>query len=125
MILMLLCCLNSLQANDEDIFHLRGSSHKDSVSVLVPIANIRNANAKLIERNHLIAIVHEQDTIINEQQRVIDTICVINKNLQYDNLHLMILNENIENEIDRKNKVIFRSITISSIVGLIIGLIIN
>lgn len=122
---MLLCCLNSLQANINDTISLRGNNYEDSLEVLIPIANIRNANAKLIHRNYLIDIANNQDTIIKEQQKVIDTLYIINKNYQYDNLHLRILNNNIEEELDRKDKVIFRSITISAVIGLILGLIIK
>ena len=122
---MQLCCLNSLQASNNDTIPLRGNNYEDSLEVLIPIANIRNANAKLIHRNYLIEIANNQDTIIKEQQKVIDTLYVINKNYQYDNLHLMMLNNNIEEELNRKNKVIFRSISVSAIVGLVLGLIIK
>lgn len=124
MIPMLLYCSSNLQAND-DITSLRGSNSEDSLKVLIPIANIRNANAKLIHRNYLIQIVNNQDTIIREQQKIIDTLYTINKNYQYDNLHLAILNNNIEEELDRKNKTIIKSITISSVVGFILGIIIK
>ena len=122
---MLLFCLNNLQANDNDTIPLRGSNYEDSLEVLIPIANIRNANAKLIERNYLIDIVNNQDTIIYEQRKVIDTLYIINNEYQYDNLHLRILNNNIEDELSKKNKVIFNSITISAVVGFILGLIIK
>lgn len=122
---MLLFCLSSLQANDNDTIPLWGSNYEDSLEVLIPIANIRNANAKLIERNYLIDIVNNQDTIINEQRKVIDTLYVINNEYQYDNLHLRILNNNIEDKLSKKNKVIFNSITISAVVGFILGLIIK
>ena len=124
MIPMLLYCSSNLQAND-DITSLRGSNSEDSLKVLIPIANIRNANAKLIHRNYLIQIVNNQDTIIREQQKIIDTLYTINKNYQYDNLHLAILNNNIEEELDRKNKTIIKSITISSVIGFILGIIIK
>lgn len=124
MIPMLLYYSSNLQAND-DITPLRGSNSEDSLKVLIPIANIRNANAKLIHRNYLIQIVNNQDTIIREQQKIIDTLYTINKNYQYDNLHLAILNNNIEEELDRKNKTIIKSITISSVVGFILGIIIK
>lgn len=122
---MLLCCLNSLQASNNDTIPLRGNNYEDSLEVLIPIANIRNANAKLIHRNYLIEIANNQDTIIKEQQKVIDTLYFINRNYQYDNLHLRILNNNVEEELERKNKVIFRSITISAVIGLVLGLIIK
>lgn len=122
---MLLFCLNNLQANINDTIPLRGSNCEDSLEVLIPIANIRNANAKLIERNYLIDIVNNQDTIIDEQRKVIDTLYTINNAYQYDNLHLRILNNNIEDELNRKKKVIFNSITISAVVGFILGLIIK
>ena len=122
---MLLCYLNSLQASINDTITLRGNNYEDSLEVLIPIANIRNANAKLIERNYLIDIVNDQDTIINEQRKVIDTLYVINNEYQYDNLHLRILNNNIEDELSKKNKVIFNSITISAVIGFILGLIIK
>lgn len=122
---MLLCCLNSLQASNNDTIPLRGNNYEDSLEVLIPIANIRNANAKFIHRKYLIEIANNQDTIIKEQQKIIDTLYVINKNYQYDNLHLMILNNNIEEELNRKNKVIFRSISVSAIIGLVLGLIIK
>lgn len=122
---MLLFCLNSLQASNNDTIPLRGSNYKDSLEVLIPIANIRNANAKLIHRNYLIEIANNQDSMIKEQQKVIDTLYAVNKNYQYDNLHLRILNNNVEEELERKNKLIFRSITISSVIGLILGLIIK
>lgn len=122
---MLLFCLSSLQANDNDTIPLRGSNYEDSLEVLIPIVNIRNANAKLIERNYLIDIVNNQDTIIDEQRKVIDTLYIINNEYQYDNLHLRILNNNIEDELSKKNKVIFNSITISAVLGFILGLIIK
>lgn len=122
---MLLCCLNSLQASNNDTIPLRGNNYEDSLEVLIPIANIRNANAKLIHRNYLIEIANNQDTIIKEQQKVIDTLYFINRNYQYDNLHLRILNNNVEEELERKNKVIFRSISVSALIGLVLGLIIK
>lgn len=122
---MLLCCLNSLQASNNDTIPLRGNNYEDSLQVLIPIANIRNANAKLIHRNYLINIANNQDTIIKEQQKVIDTLYTVNRNYQYDNLHLRILNDNIEEELERKNKVILRSITVSAVIGLVLGLIIK
>lgn len=122
---MLLFCLNSLQASNNDTIPLRGNNYEDSLEVLIPIANIRNANAKLIHRNYLIEIANNQDSMIKEQQKVIDTLYTVNKNYQYDNLHLRILNNNVKEELERKNKLIFRSITISSVIGLILGLIIK
>ncbi len=122
---MLLCYLNSLQASINDTIPLRGNSYEDSLKVLIPIANIRNANAKLIHRNYLIDIANNQDTIIKDQQKLIDTLYVINRNYQYDNLYLRILNNNIEEELNKKNKVIFRSITISTVIGFVLGLIIK
>lgn len=122
---MLLCCLNSLQASNNDTIPLRGNNYEDSLEVLIPIANIRNANAKLIHRSYLIEIANNQDVIIKEQQKVIDTLYFINRNHQYDNLHLRILNNNVEEELERKNKVIFRSITISAVIGFVLGLIIK
>ena len=125
MIPMLLFYSNNLQANDNDTTPLRGKICDDSLTVLIPIANIRNANAKLIERNYLLEIVNNQDTIINEQRKIIDTLYIINNNYQYDNLHLKMLNNNIEEELNRKNKVMFNSLSISVIVGMIIGLLID
>ena len=122
---MLLCCLNSLQASNNDTIPLRGNNYEDSLEVLIPIANIRNANAKLIHRSYLIEIANNQDAIIKGQQKVIDTLYFINRNYQYDNLHLRILNNNVEEELERKNKVIFRSITISAVIGFVLGLIIK
>lgn len=122
---MLLFYSNNLQANDNDTTPLRGKIYDDSLTVLIPIANIRNANAKLIERNYLLEIVNNQDTIINEQRKIIDTLYIINNNYQYDNLHLKMLNNNIEEELNRKNKLMFNSLSISIIAGIIIGLLID
>lgn len=125
MIPMLLFYLNSLQANDNDTIPLRGKNCGDSINILMSINNIRNVNAKLIERNYLLEIVNNQDTIINEQRKIIDTLNIINNDYQYDNLHLRTLNESIEKELKRKNKIIFNSVTISTIIGIIIGLLID
>lgn len=122
---MLLFYSNNSQANDNDTIPLRGREYEDSLTVLIPIVNIRNANAKLIERNYLLEIVNNQDAIINEQRKIIDTLYIINNNYQYDNLHLKMLNNNIEEELDRKNKLMFNSLSLSVIVGIIIGLLID
>ena len=102
-----------------------GGVLKSDTAVTINIGYIRLANAKMIERNYLLHITDEQDSIIimkdkyiNEQQKVITD---FQKRVDSANK----LNEAIKKDLEKqktKNKIIGCGAG-AAIVGLIIGLI--
>lgn len=75
---MLLICLKSYAQQINNSTPSTGGVLKSDTAVIINIDYIRLANIKMIERNYLIYITNEQDSIIdmkdkyiNEQQKVI------------------------------------------------------
>ena len=94
---MLLVCSKNLFGQTNDTTPLRG--YADSL-VVIDIATIREANVKLIERNYLKEITNQQDTIISNQNEIID---------KYKEENLFIASQNLElqtkyNEVEKLNK---------------------
>ena len=110
MILLLLSCLNNLQANNNDTIPLRGSEHNDSLNVLIPIKNIRNANVKLIERKYLIQELNVKDSIIDLKNKYINI--QINEINDYKSYISDV--ENINEKLNKKLKKYKKGLAISS-----------
>ena len=116
MILLLLSCLNDLQANNNDTIPLRGSEQSDSLNVLISIKNIRNANVKLIERKYLIKELEVKDSIIDLKNKYIDF--QVN---EIDSYTTYINNvENINEELSKKLKKYQKGLAISSGVTIVV-----
>lgn len=123
---MLLSCSKSYaQQTNDSVLSTGEVECSDSAVVAVPVILIKKANAKMIERNYLLYITNEQDSIIrmkdkyiNEQQKII-----IDFQKRVNNTNK--LNETIKKDLakqKKRNKII----TYGSggiILGLIIGLI--
>lgn len=80
---------------------------KDSL-VVVNIFTIKEANIKLIERNYLKEIINQQDTIILDQQNVINNYRNYNLYLADENLKL----QKVYNDVDNLNKSFEKTIKI-------------
>lgn len=127
-IVLLLNSLNLLAQQNNTNVPLRGSEcSSDTAVAVVPINLLKKANVKMIERNYLININKEQDSIIimkdkyiNEQQKVITDF-----QMRVNNTNK--LNESIKLDLERqkrKNKIISYGAG-GVIFGLLIGLIIK
>lgn len=124
--MLLLICSKSYAQQINDSVPFTGEVEcSDSTVVAVPIVLIKQANAKMIERNYLIYITNEQDSIIsmkdkyiNEQQKIITD---FQKRVNDANK----LNEAVRKDLEKqktKNKIIGYGAG-ATIVALIIGLI--
>lgn len=120
---MLLSCFINLQAEDNSCFPLRGSEYEtDTTFVKVSIDAIKSANIKLIEREYLIKINNEKDSIIHTYHNYTDSI--------YNDLHNLVIKYNatihdiqILNEISEKqNKRIktFQKVCVGLSTGIIL-----
>lgn len=127
-IVLLLNSLNLLAQQNNTNVPLRGSEcSSDTTVAVVPINLLKKANVKMIERNYLININKEQDSIIimkdkyiNEQQKVIADF-----QMRVNNTNK--LNESIKLDLERqkrKNKIISYGAG-GVIFGLLIGLIVK
>lgn len=127
-IVLLLNSLNLLAQQNNTNVTLRGSEcSSDTEVAVVPINLLKKANVKMIERNYLININKEQDSIIimkdkyiNEQQKVIADF-----QMRVNNTNK--LNESIKLDLERqkrKNKIISYGAG-GVIFGLLIGLIVK
>lgn len=127
-IVLLLNSLNLLAQQNNINVPLRGSEcSSDTAVAVVQINLLKKANIKMIERNYLININKEQDSIIimkdkyiNEQQKVIADF-----QMRVNNTNK--LNESIKLDLEkqkRKNKIISYSAG-GVIFGLLIGLIVK
>lgn len=86
--MMLLSCSINLQAQTNNVSSLRGSDCKsDTTFVKVSIDAIKQANIKLIERQYLIKINNEKDSIICMYDSYTDSI--------YNNLHDLVIKYNV------------------------------
>lgn len=127
-IVLLLNSLNLLAQQNNINVPLRGSEcSSDTTVAVVPINLLKKANVKMIERNYLININKEQDSIIimkdkyiNEQQKVIADF-----QMRVNNTNK--LNESIKLDLERqkrKNKIISYGAG-GVIFGLLISLIVK
>lgn len=127
-IVLLLNSLNLLAQQNNINVPLRGSEcSPDAAVAVVQINLLKKANVKMIERNYLININKEQDSIIimkdkyiNEQQKVIADF-----QMRVNNTNK--LNESIKLDLERqkrKNKIISYGAG-GVIFGLLIGLIVK
>ncbi len=127
-IVLLLNSLNLLAQQNNINVPLRGSEcSSDTAVAVVQINLLKKANVKMIERNYLININKEQDSIIivkdkyiNEQQKVIADF-----QMRVNNTNK--LNESIKLDLERqkrKNKIISYGAG-GIIFGLLIGLIVK
>ena len=126
--MLLLSCLKSYaQQTNDSIPSTGGVECSDSAVVAVPVILIKKANAKMIERNYLLYITNEQDSIIrmkdkyiNEQQKIIiDFQKKVNATVK--------LNEAVKKDLEKqktKNKIIGYGAG-ATIIGLIISFIIK
>lgn len=122
---MLLSCLKSYASNRNDNAPSTGSEIRADTAIIVDVNLIKLANAKMIERNYLIVITNQQDSIIdmkdkyiNEQQKIIAD---FKKRVTDANK----LNENIKKDLDKqkkRNKIITYGAG-GIIIGFVIGLI--
>ena len=121
--MLLLICSNSLvQAqikSKRDSASSTGSQSKaDTTKVTVPIKFIKDANAKLIERNYLLKIKEEQQDIIKLNKSYINEQAAIIKDFQDRVVALNNDNNKLKtNLVRQKNKTKF--LTGVSIVGIL------
>ena len=126
--MLLLSCSKSYAQQTNDSVPSTGEVEcSDSAVVAVPVILIKKANAKMIERNYLLYITNEQDSIIrmkdkyiNEQQKII-----IDFQKKVD--ATVKLNEAVKKDLEKqktKNKIIGYGAG-ATIIGLIIGFIIK
>lgn len=104
-----------------------GEDQKTDTAAVVSINNIRLANAKMIERNYLLIIVNEQDSIIklknlyiDEQYRVINS---FKSKLNDANK----INSNLYKDLDKqktRTKILGGCFGVA-IVGILIGVLVN
>ena len=127
MIVLLLNCSKSYAQQTNDSVPSTGGVLKSDTAITINIDYIRLANAKMIERNYLIRITNEQDSIIvmknkyiNEQQKIITDF-----QKRVDSVNK--LNETIKKDLEKhknRNKIIGFSAG-AAVLGLIIGIIVK
>ena len=126
-IVLLLNCSKSYAQQTNDSVPSTGGVLKSDTAITINIDYIRLANAKMIERNYLIRITNEQDSIIvmknkyiNEQQKIITDF-----QKRVDSVNK--LNETIKKDLEKhknRNKIIGFSAG-AAVLGLIIGIIVK
>lgn len=123
---MLLSCLKSYaQQTNDSVLSTGEVEWSDSAVVAVPVVLIKKANAKMIERNYLICITNEQDSIIYMKDRYINEQQKIITDFQKRVDATVKLNEAVKKDLEKqktKNKIIGYGAG-AAVVGLIIGLI--
>lgn len=131
MIVLLLSCLFSYVKANDYVNVFTGYNYKsittDTTKVAIEIYRLKQANVKMIERNYLLQINNEQDSIIkmkdkyiNEQQNVIID---FQKRVELTNK----LNQAVKQDLDKqkiKTKII-GGVAGAVIAGLIVGILIN
>lgn len=126
MIVLLFSCLENLQAATNDSIHSTGGVEcSDSAVVAVPIVLIKKANAKMIERNYLLLITNNQDSIITMKDKYINEQQKIITDFQKRVDTAVKLNESVKKDLEKqkaKNKIIGYGAG-AAILGLIIGII--
>lgn len=118
MIALLLSSLNTLQAQNEYSPFTGEDIKKDSVVVSVPLHLLKQANVKMIERNYLLKITAEQDSIIDFKNNYIEQQKNIIEDFQNKIIKVNTLNDVIQKDLDkeRKRNKIFMGITGTAIV---------
>ena len=125
MIVVLLSCLKSYASNRNDNVPPTGSEIRADTAIVVDINLIKLANAKMIERNYLIVIANQQDSIINMKDKYINEQQKIIADFKKRVIDANKLNENIKKDLDkqkRKNKIIGYTAG-TAILGVVIGII--
>ena len=123
--MLLICSKSYAQQTNDSIPSTGGVECSDSAVVAVPIILIKKANAKMIERNYLIYITNEQDSIINMKDKYINEQQKIIIDFQKRVDATVKLNEAVKKDLEKqktKNKIIGYSAG-ATILGLILGLI--
>lgn len=125
MIVLLLFCLKSYAQPKIDSIPSTGKELFSDTTVTISIDYIRLANAKMIERNFLIKVTNQQDSIIAMKNRYIEEQSKIIIDFKDRVKIANSINEAIKNDLEkqqRKNKILTYGGG-GVIVGLIIGLI--
>lgn len=131
MILLLLNCFISLQANDEHTFPSTGETLQTDTVATVPIRLIRIANDKMIERNYLEKVTIVQDSIICLNQDYINNQDSIINDLKNKIADTNRINADLQKayEKERKKKVIYGSVagglTVGIAASILIGVFVN
>ena len=104
MTLLLLNCLKSWSQINNECSLYGGLNIDDTTIVNIPISYIKKANVKLIERNYLIKINNEKDSIINMQANYMVAADSNIVNLINDNIHAVYINRHLEASLNKKKK---------------------
>lgn len=125
MIVVLLSCLNHLQARNDSVPPSTGGVQWSDTTIVINIGYIRLANAKMIERNYLLRINNEQDSIISLKDEYIREQEKIIADFQQRVYESNRIAKNIEEDLERqrkRNKIIGWSAG-AAVIGVIIGII--
>lgn len=125
MIVLLLSCLKSLHARTNDSIPSTGEFQRIDTTITINIGYIRQANAKMIERKHLLNITKEQDSIILFNRSYIKEQNKIIKSMQERITNAAKINQDIKKDLDkqmRRTKILGYS-TGAAIGVIILGLI--
>ena len=120
---MLLICLKSYAQQINNSTPSTGGVLKSDTAVIINIDYIRLANIKMIERNYLIYITNEQDSIIDMKDKYINEQQKIIVDFQKRVTDANKLNESVKKDLEKqktKNKIIGYGSG-----GIILGLIIS
>ena len=123
--MLLLICSKSYAQQTNDSVPSTGGVLKSDTAVIINIDYIRLANIKMIERNYLIYITNEQDSIINMKNKYINEQQKIIVDFQKRVTDANKLNEFVKKDLEKqktKNKIIGYG-SGAVILGLILGLI--
>lgn len=118
----MLLLLNSLKCWCQNNVPLRGSELNDSVTAIISIDLLRQANIKLIERKYLIQENKAKDSLLVLKN---DLIYIQNNKINMYNSHLTslcIYNNELNNQISnyKKQISIYNSIGIGATIGIIV-----
>lgn len=86
-------------------------------TITITIDTVRIINAKLIERNYLLELCKQQDSIISLNKKYIEEQNKVIKDFQNKIIDYNRINENLQKEYERQRK---RTIIISTVGGTII-----
>lgn len=103
-IALLLSSLNNLQAQNEYSPSTGEDTKKDSAVVSVPLHLLKQANVKMIERNYLLKITAEQDSIIDFKNNYIEEQKNIIEDFQNKLIKVNNLNDVIQKDLDKERK---------------------
>lgn len=96
-------------------------NNADSI-VVIPISMIRKANIKLIEGNYYKSISYQKDTIIDNLNKIIIVNNSVISDLENQIAYQIKINNNIQKELNKKNKTnnILIGSTTTSFIGIIV-----